>query len=230
MLLKEREAALELAHQTGAILVEDAAYTDLRYEGRRIPALAALDVAYSGSIEKSRTLYCGTFSKTLSPGLRVGWICGPATLIRRLTLIKQAADLHTATINQQVLYSIAEPGFDVAVERACATYASRRDLMLDALRRHAPAGVTWTEPAGGLFIWLTLPHGADTAELLEKAIDRNVAFVPGKAFFTDGSGSNNVRLSYSLISEAVAEAGIRTLCSVIAEHIGEHSPAGPKAT
>ena len=229
MSLEEREAALELAHQTDAVLVEDAAYTDLRYEGERIPALAALDVAYSGSIEKSRTLYCGTFSKTLSPGLRVGWICGPATLIRRLTLIKQAADLHTATINQQVLYSIAEPGFDVAVERACATYASRRDLMLDALRRHAPAGVTWTEPAGGLFIWLTLPHGADTAELLEKAIDRNVAFVPGKAFFADGSGSNNMRLSYSLISKAVADAGIRTLCSVIAEHIHEHSPAGPKA-
>lgn len=229
MTLEERESALDLARRTGAVIVEDAAYTDLRYEGERIPAIAALDAASDASIETSRTLYCGTFSKTLSPGLRVGWVCGPATLIRRLTLIKQAADLHTATINQRVLYRIAEAGFDAAVGRACAAYVSRRDAMLDALRKHAPSGVTWTRPAGGLFIWVTLPPGADSGALLQKAIERNVAFVPGKAFFTDGTGSNNIRLSYSLLPEKVAEAGIRTLCGVIADHMRERSLAGPKA-
>lgn len=229
MTLEERDAALKLAHRTGAVLVEDAAYTDLRYEGERIPAIAALDIAACGSIEAARTLYCGTFSKTLSPGLRVGWICGPAKLIRRLTLIKQAADLHTATINQQVLYRIAETGFDAAVERARAAYASRRDAMLAALRRHAPAGVTWTEPAGGLFIWVTLPDGADTAPLLEKTIERNVAFVPGTAFFADGSGKNTMRLSYSLLSEEVMEGGIRTLCGIMKEYLQTYPSSGTKA-
>ena len=229
MTLEEREAALELARRTGAVLVEDAAYTDLRYEGERIPAIAALDVAASGSIEQTRTLYCGTFSKTLSPGLRVGWICGPTTLIRRLTLIKQAADLHTATINQQVLYRIAKTGFDAAVNRARTVYASRRNAMLDALRRHAPAGVTWTEPAGGLFIWMSLPDGTDTATLLEKAIEKNVAFVPGTAFFSDRSGKNTMRLSYSLLSEEVMETGLRILCGLMEEHLQACSAAGTKA-
>jgi len=229
MTLEEREAALDLARRTGAILVEDAAYTDLRYEGERIPAIAALDIAASGSVEAAHTLYCGTFSKTLSPGLRVGWVCGPAALIRRLTLIKQAADLHTATINQQVLYRIAEDGFDLAVDRARAAYAARRDAMLAALRKHAPSGVTWTEPEGGLFIWLTLPAGADAASLLGKAIERNVAFVPGKAFFADGSGKNTMRLSYSLLAEDVQEAGIRILCDIMEEHLQACPPAGTKA-
>ncbi|WP_353853347.1 PLP-dependent aminotransferase family protein [Shinella sp.] len=141
MTLDERGAALELAHRTGAVLVEDATYTDLRYEGERIPATAGLDVAACGSIGAARTLYCGTFSKTLSPGLREVWICGPATLIRRLTMIKQAGDHHTATINQQVLHRIAETGFDATVDQARAAYASRRNATLDALRRHAPVGV-----------------------------------------------------------------------------------------
>jgi DNA-binding transcriptional MocR family regulator len=229
MTLDERETALGLTQRTGAILVEDAAYTDLRYEGDRIPAIASLDVAASGSIEAARTLYCGTFSKTLSPGLRVGWVCGPSALIRRLTLIKQAADLHTATINQQVLYRIAEGGFDLAVDRARAVYAARRDAMLAALRKHAPSGVTWTEPGGGLFIWLTLPAGTDASSLLEKAIKKNVAFVPGKAFFTDGSGENTMRLSYSLLSEEATEAGIRTLCSIMGDHPQPRREAGSKA-
>src|SRR5690606_27657484 len=151
--------------------------------------------------------------------LRVGWICGPASLIRRLTLIKQAADLHTATINQQVLYRIAETGFDAAVDQARTVYTSRRNAMLDALRRHAPARVTWTEPEGGLFIWVTLPDGTDTATLLEKAIERNVAFVPGTAFFSDGSGKNTMRLSYSLRSAEIMEGGIRTLCGIMEEHL-----------
>ncbi|SLN47188.1 aminotransferase-like domain-containing protein [Oceanibacterium hippocampi] len=213
--VREREAALAFARRAGAIVVEDAAYADLRYEGESLPSMAALDIADSGSIDAARTLYCGTFSKTLSPGLRVGWVCGPAALIRRLTLIKQAADLHTATINQQVVHRIASTSFDGAVQRARALYAGRRDAMLAALDRHAPAGVGFTRPAGGLFVWLTLPPDLDSDVLLAKAMELNIAFVPGRAFFTDGSGANNLRLSFSLLHEEAIANGIGTLCGLL---------------
>jgi DNA-binding transcriptional MocR family regulator len=217
--LGEREAALQLARRTGAVVVEDAAYADLRYDGDRLPAIAALDIAHSGSIEASRTLYCGTFSKTLSPGLRVGWVCGPAALIRRLTLVKQAADLHTATINQQVVHDIASNHFDSAVTRARAVYAERRDAMIDSLERHAPEGVSWTRPSGGLFVWLTLPPPLHSGDLLGKAIEKNIAFVPGSAFFTDGGGARNLRLSFSLLGRQAIADGVRTLCRLLEDQL-----------
>lgn len=214
--MTERHAALELARRLGAIVVEDAAYTNLRYEGSDLLPIAALDRAEVGSIEDARTLYCGTFSKTLSPGLRVGWICGPADLIRRLTLAKQAADLHTATINQQVTHHVALSCFDRQVERARGLYARRRDTMLAALDAHAPAGVSWTRPEGGLFIWVTLPATIDANELLRQALVHGVAFVPGAPFFADGGGANTLRLSFSLVEEDAANKGIGLLCDLIA--------------
>jgi DNA-binding transcriptional MocR family regulator len=216
---QDRVAALELARRAGAILVEDAAYTDLRYEGDAEPRIAALDVAQSGSIEASRTLYCGTFSKTLSPGLRVGWVCGPASLIRRLTLIKQASDLHTSTINQQVIFRIASGYFDQAVARARDTYVQRRDVMLSTLAKYAPQGVRWTTPSGGLFVWLTLPQQLESGALLEKAVARNLAFVPGNAFFADGSGSDHLRLSFSLLDEKTIASGVADLCGLLDDEL-----------
>ncbi|MBO1074635.1 aminotransferase-like domain-containing protein [Roseomonas marmotae] len=226
MELSERIAALDLAERHGAIIAEDAAYTELRYEGEDLPPIAALDQARVGGIEEARTLHCGTFSKTLSPGLRLGWICGPAALIHRLTLIKQASDLHTATANQRAMHAVALSGFDARVARARRIYRQRRDWMLEALERHAPPGVTWTRPRGGLFIWLTLPAGTDAAALLQKALARNIAFVPGGAFFADGSGANTLRLSFSLADEAKSAAGIARLCELIA---GEGAHARPEA-
>lgn len=226
--LAARRGALALARRFGAILVEDAAYASLRYDGTDLPAIAALDQEEAGSIEGTRTLYCGTFSKTLSPGLRVGWVCGPEALIHRLTLIKQAADLHTATINQQVVHHVATHGFDAQVARARAVYRARRDLMLAALDRFAPAGMSWTRPEGGLFIWVTLPPSIDAADLLREALDHNVAFVPGGAFFTDGSGANTLRLSFSLADAASCEAGIGTLCRLIAARVSGEREAGPR--
>jgi len=216
--LAERRAALDRARALDAVIVEDAAYTELRYDGEPLPPIAALDAAASGGLESGRTLYCGTFSKTLSPGLRVGWVCGPAALVRRLALLKQGADLHTPSFNQRVMHYAAEAGFDTTVARARATYRTRRDAMLAALERYAPPGVAWSRPEGGMFLWLTLPESLDAARLLEEAIAQDLAFVPGGAFFPDGAGRNTMRLSFSLTGEAQIEVGIYKLCALIAAH------------
>jgi DNA-binding transcriptional MocR family regulator len=211
-----RERLLVLAGDLDIPIVEDAAYAMLRFEGEPVPPILTLDVARSGGIDKARTIYCGTFSKVLSPGLRVGWIVAGKPVIRRLVLIKQASDLNSATINQMVMHHMAEAAFDRQVEAGCDHYRRRRDWMLAALQRHMPEGVRWTEPQGGLFVWLTLPDGCDGSELLERAIEEaGVAFVPGGAFFTDGSGRNTARLSFSLASESQIEQGIEKLARLI---------------
>jgi DNA-binding transcriptional MocR family regulator len=212
-----RLKALEQARVLNAIVVEDAAYTALRYEGEPVAAVAALDAEASGTIERTRTLYCGTFSKTLSPGLRIGWIAGPKALIRKLALLKQGADLHTASFNQMVMHEVAQAGFDAQVGRIRTVYRGRRDAMLAALDRHAPEGVRWTRPEGGMFVWLELPEHIDAARLLEQAVRQDIAFVPGSAFFPDGSGRNTLRLSFSLSDEAQIEVGIFKLCSLIGQ-------------
>jgi DNA-binding transcriptional MocR family regulator len=188
----------------------------LRFEGEPVPPILALEAQRRGSIENARAVYCGTFSKVLSPGLRVGWIAGPKALIRRLVLIKQASDLNSATINQMVMLRLADTAFDRQVAHARAHYRRRRDWLLAALQRHMPAGVSWTHPQGGLFVWLTLPVGVDAAALLQRSLDEaGVAFVPGGAFFHDGRGRNTLRLSYSLPGEAEIDRGIARLARLI---------------
>jgi DNA-binding transcriptional MocR family regulator len=210
--LAARERLLDLAGALDIPIVEDTAYAALGFEGELPPPLLALEIARRGSIERARAVYCGTFSKVLSPGLRVGWIVAPKAVVRRLVLIKQASDLNSAAVNQMVMHRLAETLFDAQVARARAHYRQRRDWLLAALQRHMPPGVTWTRPAGGLFAWLTLPEGNDAAGLLQRAIkEANVAFVPGGAFFFDGRGRNTLRLSYSLPGEAEIERGIASL-------------------
>jgi DNA-binding transcriptional MocR family regulator len=161
-------------------------------------------------------LYCGSFSKTLAPGLRVGWVCAAKPVISKLVLMKQAADLHSATLNQMAIHRVASDGFEKQLTRIRATYKARRDAMLASLERHMPEGVRWTRPDGGMFIWVTLPERLDGAALLAESIkSERVAFVPGKAFFADGSGSNTIRLSFSCASEAMIEEGIKRLGRVI---------------
>jgi DNA-binding transcriptional MocR family regulator len=214
--LAGRNRLLDLAAELDVPVIEDSAYAMLRYEGERVAPIAALEVERRGSLEEARAIYCGTFSKVLSPGLRVGWIVGPKPLIRRLVLIKQASDLNSSTINQMVMHRMAEAAYGARVAAACAHYRRRRDAMLAALERHMPAGASWTRPNGGLFIWLRLPDGCDGAALLERAVAQaNVAFVPGAAFHYDGRGRNAVRLSYSLPSKAEIEQGIARLARLI---------------
>lgn len=216
MSLAARERLLDLATDLDIPIIEDTAYAALRFEGERIPAIQALDIARSGSLDAARTIYCGTFSKTMSPGLRIGWIVAGKPVIRRLVLIKQASDLNSANVNQMVMHKLVETTYQQQVTAARAHYRRRRDAMLAALAEYMPPGVTWTEPQGGLFVWVRLPEGCDGAALLERAVEETrVAFVPGAAFFFDGSGRNTMRLSYSLPDEATIREGIRRLAALI---------------
>jgi DNA-binding transcriptional MocR family regulator len=211
-----RAGLLDLAQHLDIPILEDAAYSALGFDGGFRPSILAHDVERCGDIEAARTLYCGTFSKTLSPGLRVGWIVGPRALIRRVVLIKQASDLNSATLNQIVMHRLAESVFERQVVAARAHYRRRRDRLLAALARQMPQGCQWSEPEGGLFIWLRLPNAMDSAQLLGRAVEEaGVAFVPGAAFHFDGSGHDYLRLSYSLASEAEIDTGIARLAALI---------------
>jgi DNA-binding transcriptional MocR family regulator len=202
-------------------VVEDTAYSALRFEGEALPSLQTLDVERTGTLDASRVILCGTFSKILSPGLRVGWICAAQPIIRRLVLIKQASDLNSSLINQMTIHRMAVESYDSQVARARRHYVRRRDAMLAALERHMPSGASWTKPEGGFFIWVTLPEPIDGAALLRRSLEEaHVAFVPGAAFFADESCRNTIRLSFSLPAEDAIEAGIARLAKLIAQMAG----------
>lgn len=207
-----RERVIDLADELDIAVIEDAAYQSLRYEGDALAPVLAREIERKGDIDACRTIYCGSFSKTLAPGLRVGWVCAAQEVIGQLVLMKQAADLHSSTINQMAIATVATAQFDSHVATIKEAYRARRDRMLVALEAHMPKGVTWTRPEGGMFIWLELPAHLDCADLLAQSLkSERVAFVPGHAFFADGSGSNTMRLSFSRTDEAGIDEGIARL-------------------
>ncbi|GHG85907.1 aminotransferase-like domain-containing protein [Pseudodonghicola xiamenensis] len=207
-----REHLLDLAEGADCAVIEDAAYQSLRYDGEAIPPILALEIARKGNIENCRTIYCGSFSKTLSPGLRVGWVVAAQPVISQMVLLKQAADLHSSTINQMAVCEVAERCFDDHVARIREVYHRRRDVMLEALATYMPEGVEWTRPEGGMFVWITLPEEVDGADLLARSLEtEKVAFVPGRAFFADASNGNTIRLSFSAMKEELIVEGIQRL-------------------
>ena len=212
----DRAALLEATAALDVPVVEDAAYEALRYDGAPQPALIALDAARTGSIDEGRVLYCGTFSKTVVPGLRLGWVAAPLPVIRRLVLIKQASDLHTPTLSQMVMHDVVQEVLPAHIAPIRAAYRARRDAMLRALAAEMPAGIEWTKPEGGMFLWLTLPAEIDAAALLKRAIaEARVAFVPGRAFHADDTGANTLRLSFSRADETTIGEGIRRLAALL---------------
>jgi 2-aminoadipate transaminase len=217
--LERRRTLVDLADRYGVPIVEDDPYGQLRYEGEHLPPLVVLDGqlhASDGAPYSGNVLYLSTFSKTLAPGLRLGWIVAPAEVIRRLALAKQGADLHTSTLTQMVAYEVARGGFlDRHVRVIRQVYRERRDAMVMALAKYFPPGVRWTTPQGGLFLWVTLPEGVDAADLLPAAIAARVAFVPGAAFHADGSGRHTLRLNFSNATPAQIDAGVRRLGGVL---------------
>jgi len=218
--LERRRRLVGLADEHGVPILEDDPYGQLRYDADHLPPLVSVDAehrgfgrgGYSGNV-----LYLSTFSKTLAPGLRLGWVIGPADVVHRLAQAKQGADLHTSIFVQLVAYEVARSGFlDHHVRRLRAAYRERRDAMLAAMAAHFPQSITWTRPLGGLFIWATLPNGLDAADLLRQALADKVAFVPGGVFFADGTGHNTLRLNFTAARPAVIEEGIACLGRVLA--------------
>jgi DNA-binding transcriptional MocR family regulator len=214
--LTEREALLALADKLDMTLVEDAAYRELRFAGDPTPTVLGLDIARSGGIDNARTLFLGTLSKTLSPALRIGWVCGPKPVIEKLVLLKQGADLHVSTINQMVAHRAVTEGYDQHLHRLRGAYGAKARIMLAALERTMPKGVTWSHPEGGMFVWIDLPEGIDGAALLARAIaEERVAFVPGAPFFAEKQTPNAIRLSYSLPTDEQIEEGVQRLARLI---------------
>lgn len=212
--LGERHALLTLAEARGAILVEDDPYEALRFEGAPLPPLLALDTRNRG-IDEARALYLGTFSKSVVPGFRVGWVVGPCAAIAAMALMKQTEDLQAGTFAQACLAELLEVGLALHIERLRAAFRRRRDAMIDALAGAAGNLATWTAPEGGFFVWLALPDGCDTAAMLPDAARNGVTYVPGPAFSHDGTGASCLRLSFSSAPpERIAE-GVRRLAETI---------------
>lgn len=212
-----RDRLLDLAHDRDFAVIEDNPYGALRFEGTSVDSLLARDILRTGGIDNSRVIHLGSFSKILSPGLRVGWVVAARTVIDRLVLMKQAADLNAPRLNQLAALALAEQGLEARIDIARDTYRAKRDAMLAALAQHMPPGVTWNRPEGGMFLWLTLPESMDAAGLLPRAIKAGVAYVPGAAFYPNRDVKNCMRLSYSLPSNAAIEQGIARLGRVLGE-------------
>lgn len=212
--LERRQKLIELADRYGVPIIEDDPYGQLRYEGEDLPAVELLDsqMRMSSGNYTGNVIYLSTFSKILAPGLRLAWAIAPKEVIRKLSLAKQGTDLHTSTFNQIVAHEVGQHGFiDRHVKVIQETYRERRNAMLDALEEHMPAGISWTKPHGGLFLWVTLPEKIDATEMLQEAIAEKVAYVPGEFFHPDGSGKNTMRLNFSFCKPEIINEGISRL-------------------
>jgi len=225
--LERRKQLIRTADHYGIPIIEDDPYGQLRYEGDHIKPLVVIDAEclecdhngkYTGNV-----IYLSTFSKTLAPGLRLGWIVAPKEVINRLVQAKQGTDLQSSTFDQMVAFEVGNGGFiDRHVHRIRDVYGHRRNVMLQALDKAFPdssLGVRWTRPLGGLFLWMTLPEWMDAAELLKEAIKEKVAFVPGFAFYPGADVHNTMRLNFSYGRDDQIEEGIARLGRVIVHHI-----------
>jgi 2-aminoadipate transaminase len=226
MSLERRRLLVEIANERQLLVLEDNPYGMLRYEGSPNPTLRSLD----GGIY---VMYLGTFSKILSPGIRLGWVVAPPPVLEKINMGKQGADLCTSTLSQLMVraYFDHEIWRDY-IDSLSEIYRARRDAMLDALAEFFPPQAQWTRPGGGLFIWVTLPEFIDTTDLLARALRENVAFVPGEAAFLDGRGRSSMRLNFSGVDEDTIREGVRRIGEVVAEQValygtltGEERPA-----
>ncbi|MFF9340005.1 PLP-dependent aminotransferase family protein [Streptomyces sp. NPDC014773] len=207
--LARRTAVAEAAARHGFWIAEDDPYGELRFDGEPVPLLAGLPAA------ADRTVLLGSFSKVMAPGLRLGYLRAPAVLRRACVIAKQAADLHTSTVDQAaVARYLRDRDLDAHVAGMRAAYRARRDAMLDGLPAALPEGSRWNRPEGGMFVWATLPEGRDATALLPAAVDRNVAYVPGAPFFSGTPDPASLRLSFTTHTPAEIAEGLRRLAMV----------------
>ena len=207
--LERRKDILALAEEFDFMIFEDDPYGEIRFEGDRLPSLKALD-------RWGRVIHMRSFSKTIAPGLRVGWLSGETAVVGRAVVMKQFVDICTNVLGQHITYEFFRRGWlQKRIPLLVEHYCQKRDFMLDQLEKHFPPEVTWTRPLGGFFIWVRLPEEVDAGDLLVEAIKRRVAFIPGASFFVDGSGQNTLRLSYSQTAESEMEAAVSELGQII---------------
>ncbi len=212
--LERRKALVERCAAAQLPIIEDDPYGELRYAGEAEPGLLGLGRAAGATV-----IRLGTFSKVLAPGLRLGYIVAPKPIIAKLVQIKQATDLHTSTLTQMAVYETVKDGFlTTHLPMVRDLYKEQCGFMLEAMDEHFPATASWTRPEGGMFIWVTLPAHIDASELLTRAIQNNVAFVPGAPFYAGSEPQlNTLRLSFVTVSEAKIREGIAILGKLIKE-------------
>ncbi|MDI3475583.1 MAG: 2-aminoadipate transaminase [Thermococcaceae archaeon] len=213
MSLERRKHLIELASEYDFLIVEDNPYSELRYSGEPIPPIKHFD-------DEGRVIYLGTFSKIFAPGFRLGWVSAHPHFIRKMEIAKQAVDLCANPFGQVIAWKYVEDGhLDRHIPRVIEFYKPRRDAMLEALEEYMPEGVRWTKPDGGMFIWVTLPEGIDTKLMMEKAVAKGVAYVPGEAFFAHRDVKNTMRLNFTYVPEEKIREGVRRLAEVIEEEM-----------
>lgn len=211
MSLERRQMLVNLAAKYNVPIYEDDPYGELRFEGDTLPSLY--------NLAPDIVIYAGTFSKIVVPGFRLGWLVADPELLTVVARAKQAADLHTATFVQMIAYEISKDGFmDEQIDRVRAYYKNQRGLMLKALEKNFPEDCHWTRPKGGMFLWVTLPKGSNSLEMLTEAVKHKVAYVPGEPFYAKGGGENTFRLSYSIATPEQIDEGMENLGKVIREH------------
>lgn len=212
MSLEKRKAVYEIARKNNLIIIEDNPYGDLTFDGTKTPTIKSMDV-------DGRVIYCGSFSKILAPGLRIGFVCANKAIVQKIVVGKQISDVHTAMLPQLLAYEyMTRFDLDAAIVKMRANYAHKCRTMLDAIARDFPADVTCTRPNGGLFIWCDLGHGVDTQALAATCAANKVVYVPGSTFMVDmDKPSSALRLNYSTMSDERIGEGIRRLGAIFSE-------------
>ena len=206
--IERRQELVETCARMKVPLIEDDPYGALSYRGEPMPKMVAMN--------PDGVIYMGSFSKVLTPGIRLGYVCAPLPLVRRLELAKQAADLHTAQLTQMVVHEVVKDGFlDQHIPTIRKLYGDQCQVMLDAMAEHFPSGVTWTKPEGGMFIWVTLPKSIDAMKLLDQSLAARVAFVPGAPFYANEPATNTLRLSFVTVPPERIREGIAILGKLI---------------
>lgn len=207
-----RRRLAQKAREFNFLILEDDPYGELSYAGEIPPSIR--------SLAPERTIYMGSFSKVLSPGIRLGYVIAPKELRAKLVQAKQATDLHTSTLSQMATYEIIKNGFlDAHIPTIRKLYGNQCQAMLNALERYMPEGVRWNEPKGGMFLWAELPKGMDAGAILAKAIERNVAYVPGNPFFAADPSIESLRLAFVTVPPPRIEEGVKILAQVIKENL-----------
>ncbi len=209
MSLERRKRLMELATLYEIPVIEDNPYGELRFVGSVMPSLKCFD-------PKNLVIHLGTFSKIFAPGLRLGWVIAAPEILQKFNIAKQGADLQCSTIAQREVNKFMDMyDIEAHIEKIKKVYGSRKNLMIETMKKEFPAGTTFTNPDGGLFAWATFPEEIDAAVLLQKALEQKVAFVPGEPFYPNGGNANHCRLNYSCMSDELIVEGIKRLGKVL---------------